>query len=263
MSDQQAVALLLEYEGTAYAGFQVQPGQPTVQGELESALRQLLQHEVKVRGASRTDAGVHALGQVVAFPLPRPMPLSNLVHGLNYHLPKDIAVRDACKAPDAFDPRREALWRSYQYTILLRRSRSALWRGSAYQVAEQLDWDSMAWGASLIRGERDWSTFAAALSPRRNPMRRIESTTLCRSGERLTINMTANAFLPQQVRRTVGALLRLGRVKLTRDEFAALVDHGRPGQASWVAPARGLCLTHIEYGEKLHFSGTYHEDVSG
>ncbi len=259
----QRVALLLEYQGTAYAGFQVQPGQPTIQASLESALEKLYQEPLRLAGASRTDAGVHALGQVVGFRPPKVLPLSTVTQGLNYYLPKDIAVRDASPIPETLDLRRDALRRTYRYDMLLRPTRTALWRDWTYQVSGPLDVPAMTWGAGLVCGQRDWAAFAASLSPGRSPVRRVENTSVTRCGERLIVTMTANAFLPQQVRRTVGALLRLGQGKMAREEFEALVEDGRPGSAEWPAPARGLCLTHIDYGDMLRFRGASHEDLSG
>ncbi|HLF08991.1 MAG TPA: tRNA pseudouridine(38-40) synthase TruA [Dehalococcoidia bacterium] len=259
----QRVALLLEYQGAAYAGFQVQPGQSTIQGALESALEELYQEPLRVAGASRTDAGVHALGQVVGFRPPKVLPLTTVVQGLNYYLPKDIAVREASTIPETLDVRRDALRRTYRYDMLLRPARTALWRDWVYQLSGPLDVSVMTWGAGLVWGQRDWSAFAASLSPGRSPVRRVEATSVRRCGERLIVTMTANAFLPQQVRRTVGALLRLGQGKMTGEEFDALVKNGKPGSAEWPAPARGLCLTHIDYGDMLRFQGASHEDLSG
>jgi tRNA pseudouridine38-40 synthase len=259
----QRVALLIEYQGTSYAGFQIQPGQHTIQGCLETALQQLYGQRIQAVGAGRTDAGVHAVGQVVAITAPKTLPFRDLVMGLNSYLPKDIAVRDTCEVSLDFNPRRDALRRTYRYTALLRQSRSALLRDWAYQLVGRLDIPLMNWAASLIYGERDWSAFSATLSSQRSAVRWIEATTMMRCGEHLSFTMTANAFLPQQVRRTVGALIRLGQGKLEADDFKALVEEGGPGAASWPVPARGLCLIRIDYGDKLSFRGGFDENVSG
>src|SRR5690349_16737073 len=155
--------LTVEYEGTAYQGWQVQPGGPTVQAVLEQALATALREPVRVRGAGRTDAGVHATGQVVAVPVTRvPRDLDRLRRSLNALTPDDVAIRDVAVVDDAFDPRRHATSRLYVYRIWNGPAPSPFWRRFAWHVTRPLDVDAMATGAAALVGEHDFAAFRAA-----------------------------------------------------------------------------------------------------
>ena len=240
------LALVLEYEGTQYAGFQLQPHQPTIQGELERALALLTGAATRVYAASRTDAGAHAWGQVVAFWTRAPHPPETFVQGLNFYLPTDIRVRAAYRVPDAFDPRRDATAREYHYQILQRRAPSALLRRHAYYIARPLDLEAMQEAARLLPGVRDFAPFSGNVEGR-GTVRRLDRLEIKACGELVILEMEGNAFLPQQIRRMAGALVEVGTGKLTLEGFQALAESHRRGVAGLTLPARGLYLVRVRY----------------
>ncbi len=245
------IALLLEYEGTAYAGSQLQANAPTVQGTVEAALRSLTGERVRLALAGRTDAGVHAKGQVASFLTARDYPLEAFVDGLNAHLPEDIAVVAAAQVPLGFDVRRHARRRWYRYTLLLRPARSALLRSFAWHLRGPLDVAAMARAAGLLQGEHDFASFTRPDQAGRRTVRTVYRCSLQRRGPLLLLDMEANAFLPQQVRRTVGALVELGRGRLSPAELVDMLARPRPGAARWAAPPHGLCLMRVYYDQEI------------
>ena len=245
------IALLLEYQGTAYAGSQLQANAPTVQGAVEAALRTLTGEHARLALAGRTDAGVHAKGQVASFLTARGYPLQAFVEGLNAHLPADIAVLAAAEVPVAFDVRRQARRRWYRYTVLLRPARPALLRHFAWHLRGPLDVEAMARAAPLFEGEHDFASFTRPELAGRRTLRLVQRCRLQRRGPLLLLDMEANAFLPQQVRRTMGALVELGRGRLSWDELEGLLAHPRPGAAPWAAPPHGLCLMRVYYDQEI------------
>ena len=239
----------IEYDGTAFAGSQVQPNARTVQGELEEALNRLIGERIRVRLAGRTDAGVHATGQVAAFCLPRVLPwpgrLPELRRRLNGLLPPDLAVRSLRPAPPGFDPRRDALWRVYRYRVRTGGATRPLERHRTVEIGERLDVDAMRDAAELLTGERDFAALGS--DARGRTVRRLAEVRVTRRGELVEIRVTANAFLRRMVRSIVAILLEVGRGRLTAPEAAALLD--RPGRAlhGRAAPPRGLTLERIVY----------------
>ncbi len=264
------IALLLEYEGTRYAGSQLQVNAPTIQGELEAAILKTTGETARATFAGRTDAGVHALGQVAAFDTSSALPVETVRDALNAWLPRDIAVRAAAPVEATFDPRRQALRRRYRYVVENRAVRPAPGRELCWHVARPLDAAAMAEAASLIAGEHDFAAFAGALDPStssgrspstssgrspstgsgRSTVRRLESLTVARDGTRVTIEATANAFLPHQVRRMVGALVEVGAGRLTANAFGALLG-GPPSSAGPAAPPQGLFLVSVDYARAI------------
>jgi len=256
------VALLVEYEGTRYAGFQVQPHAPTVQGALEEALYQLTGVHSRVQGAGRTDAGAHARMQVVAFTTEAPYPLQAFVEGLNAHLPPDIRVWGAVEAPKGFDPRRHALRREYHYHIWNHPAPPALWRGFAHHEPRTLDLPAMRQALAYLVGERDFAPFARAPSrPGTSTVRRLERAHLGRMGRLVVLCLVGNAFLPGQVRHIAGALVQVGLGRLTVEGFRALAEQGAPGPAGPALPACGLCLMRVEYPPALWQGPTWPPDL--
>jgi len=242
------VLMILEYEGTQYHGFQFQPGLATVQGELESAILKLTGEGVRVIAASRTDAGVHAQGQVVSFRIRSALPAETFIKGLNYYLPEDIAVNSACRVKSDFDVRRNARSREYRYTILNRRARSPLQRRFAYSVSSPLGVESMEEACEALVGEHDFTPFAGPTASKViNFVRTVHKAEIGKKGDLLTFDMEANSFLPQQVRRTVGALIEVGRGKKTVEEFGEMARSKKRGVAGPTAPAHGLCLMKVNY----------------
>ena len=243
------VALVLEYDGTAYAGFQRQANAPSVQASVEEAWRLLTGSTARLKAAGRTDAGVHATGQVVAFETTSALTTEELQRGLGHYLPSDIAVTAAYEAPAGFDPRRDALSRVYRYTLLSRRSRSPLRRRSAYLVGRPVDIATMQECLAYLEGMRDFAPFSGPVDEGASTIRRLFRTAVWREVDEVHLELEGNAFLPQQVRRTVGAVLLVGVGKETVQAFKAQADSGRRGTAHWVVPPWGLCLRQVNYQE--------------
>ncbi len=239
---------LVEYNGTYYYGFQLQTSLPTIQGEMEKALWKLTGEKSRVMAASRTDAGVHAKGQVVSFRTGSPLPPETFINGLNYYLPRDIAVKAAYRVNDSFNVRRRALSREYNYYILNSRTRSPLREGFSYLVGGHLDIEAMNQACQALAGEHDFASFASSAGVGiKNTIRRVYRAEMEKDGELAVFNMVANSFLPHQVRNTVGALIRVGLGKMTVDEFYYIIEVKKPGLAGPTAPACGLCLTQVNY----------------
>ncbi len=240
------IALVIEYEGSAYAGSQYQKNSRTVQGELEKALRKLTRKAIRVALAGRTDAGVHAKGQVAAFLTTVPYELGVFQRALNSHLPKDIAVRSAHEVALGFDVRRSARRRWYRYRIYNGHSRRPLFRSQSWHVPEPLDVDAMREAAQELVGRRDFAALAAPVTGR-STVRTVHAVELRRQRCWVVFDIEGDAFLPQQVRRTVGALVRVGQGKETVEGFRRLLASARPGAATFAAPAAGLCLMAVRY----------------
>ncbi len=252
MSDVRRLALLLEYDGAGFAGSQLQPGRRTVQGTLEEAFEGLTGGPGRAAFAGRTDAGVHALGQVAAVDTASRLDRGAVLRALNHRLPADLAVRAVADVEAGFDPRRMATGRTYRYTIRHGVPRSPLARSREWLRGGVLDVEAMARAAALLpRERRDWSAFAGRVPDGYTTMRTLRRCEVQRAGaHRVVVTMEAEAFLPHQVRLTVGALARVGSGSLAPEAFAALVD-GAPGSAGPSAPPQGLVLCSVEYPSGL------------
>lgn len=257
------LALLLEYDGSRYRGSQWQATDLTIQGELEKAIHKLTGEKIRIKMASRTDAGVHARGQVVAFETASRLEPGVIVKGLNHYLPVDIAVRAACRAKEGFDPRRQALSRSYSYRILSADAPSPLRRGQSHRVSGVLDTGVMNKACRGLVGEQDLSSFASGMAgEKKNPVRRIYEAAVEREGDVVVFRITAASFLPHQVRNTVGALLRLGLGRMTLDEFKGIIRARKFGLAGPAVAACGLCLDEVSYaGGVLEWEKERNEDI--
>jgi len=242
----------MEYDGTHYHGFQLQDGSPTIQGETEEALWKLTGERLRVMAASRTDAGVHAKGQVVSFRTKSHLPLLAFINGLNYYLPRDIAVKAAHRVGDSFNVRRDAISREYNYYILNSLTRSPIRKGFSYLVTGHLDIEAMNLACQALIGEHDFASFASCIGVgTKNTMRNVYRAKIDKDGELAVFNMVANSFLPHQVRNTVGALIRVGLGKVSVDQFHSIIEAKKPGLAGPTAPACGLCLMRINYPSPL------------
>jgi tRNA pseudouridine38-40 synthase len=250
MAETRRIALLVEYDGTPFAGSQAQPGRSTVQLALETALEAFTTEKQRVRFAGRTDAGVHAVGQVVTLDTTTAHPATRFRDALNHFLPEEVGVRAACEVSSDFDPRRDATSRLYRYVIEDGRPRSPLTRRRAWQRRDPLDNRSMSRAASLLPRERsDWSAFAGPLSEERSALRTLHRCEVKRCApHRLEVWMEADAFLAHQVRRTVGALERVGVGRMQPEEFAGLVE-APPSSVGPAAPPQGLTLMTVQYPE--------------
>ncbi len=243
------IAMVVEYDGSRYAGSQFQRSLPTIQSELEAALYKLNGEAVRVSLASRTDAGVHARGQVVSFNTTAGLPLRAYTHGLNYYLPPDIAVRSACVAGMDFNPRRHALRREYEYYITNSATRSPLWQGRTCHVPGALDIALMDQACQVLVGTHDFTSFTSRLEGVKSAVRHVYQAGMRREGELVVFKILANAFLPHQVRYIVGTLIRTGQKRLAVDEVKTILQACQPSLAGPVAPACGLYLNRIEYAK--------------
>lgn len=242
------IRLVVEYDGTSLHGWQRQANGATVQAHLESALAELLQHEVKVTGASRTDAGVHARGQVASFRTEKTIPVHGIRRGLNSLLPDSIAISDAADAPDDFHPRFSATGKHYRYTLLLRPDRSPRWRDRAWHISESLDLAAMRTGAAALLGEHDFGAFRAAGCTAKTTIRRIESIDIADPAEGLVaVDVRGNAFLRMMVRIVVGTLVDVGAGRFTPAQVAEILASTDRTKAGKTAPAHGLELVEVRY----------------
>lgn len=246
------IALIVEYDGSGYYGFQLQVNLPTIQGELEKALFRLTGERVRVTSASRTDSGVHALEQVVSFRTESLLAPETFAGGLNHYLPVGIAVKTAHRVSDSFDVRRHALSREYNYYILNNTVRSPIRAGFCHLVTGKLDILAMHRAAQALIGEHDFASFVTgAETETKNTRRRVYQAKVEKDGDLVVFNMVANSFLTHQVRNTVGALIRVGLGKMTAGEFCSIIEAKKHALAGATAPARGLCLLRVNY--KNHF----------
>jgi tRNA pseudouridine38-40 synthase len=244
---------IIEYDGTAFAGSQVQPNARTVQGELEEALNRLIGERIRVRLAGRTDAGVHATGQVAAFRLPRRGVgrdgTADLRRRLNAVLPPDLAVRSLRAASPGFDPRRDARRRVYRYRIRMNGAKHPLDRHRTLEIDDRLDVAAMQAAADRMVGERDFASLGADEHGR--TVRHLADVRVTRRGDLVEVRVTANAFLRRMVRSIVAVLLAAGRGRLAPDEVEGLL--GRTGRAldGRAAPAKGLTLERVVYASAI------------
>lgn len=243
-------ALTLEYDGAAFAGWQYQENAPTVQAALEAAIGRLFRERRRVGGASRTDAGVHALGQVAVFDLAHPLPAARLVAALNSVLPPSIRVLSARTVARDWDPRRTSRRKTYRYLIHDRAVASPLWAGRAWQVLRRLDLAAMERTAGVLVGRHDFSAFRAAGCQAEHPVRTVYALTLARRGDLITIRVSADAFLYHMVRNLVGTLVEVGRGRMTPAQVRRVLRTRDRTQAGPTAPAEGLYLERIVCGRR-------------
>ena len=256
--EQRRLALVVEYQGTHYHGFQLQDDHPTVQGELEQALHRLTGQQVRIRGASRTDSGAHARAQVVDFIAPVPLATDVFLRGLNFYLPPDIKVRGSYEADLDFHSRKSATARTYRYTILNTPTPSPLMREFSHWVRDPLNVDAMNEAASVLHGVHDFAPLAGTVSPDRTTVRDMRLWRIWRDGDHVLMETTANGFLPHQIRRTGAVLLEIGLGRLEPETLQGIIA-GETIVPAWCAvlPAKGLCLMSVEYNDfPLESKGT-------
>jgi len=238
--------LIVEYDGTDYHGWQIQPDAPTIQGVLEGALRRMLGESVRVAAAGRTDAGVHAAGQVVSCTLQRAVAADTLLRGLNALTPRDVSIRDAAVVADDFDPRRAARSRVYLYRIWNARWPSPFWRRYAWHVVQPLDLTRMRVAAASLVGEHDFSSFQGAGCDAEHAVRRVLRSEIEQRGPLFSFTIEATAFLRHMVRNIAGTLVEVGDGSRTPDVSTLLAARDRTA-AGPTAPACGLCLSRVNY----------------
>ncbi len=256
------LALLLEYDGTGYGGSQYQKNAPTVQGALERALSSLTGEPIRVALAGRTDAGVHAGGQVASFVTSSARDPDVFRKALNALLPADISVRDVAGVPLTFDPRRHAASRWYRYTFDIGPSRSALRRLRVWHIGRQLDLAAMSQATALLPGPHDFAAFAPPHAARRGSTWRTVRQARVMEGKAGLVHFDIEtiAFLSHMVRRLAASLVAVGGGKLTVEDFGALIQDAVAGKVAATAPPRGLCLMKVRYESGL-FDDETDEDI--
>ncbi|HEY7941175.1 MAG TPA: tRNA pseudouridine(38-40) synthase TruA [Candidatus Limnocylindrales bacterium] len=237
-------AARVEYDGTDFAGFQFQPGRRTVQGALEAALTTVSgDGRVRVSAAGRTDAGVHATGQVIAFTV-RDMADERLARSMDTLLPADVGLRALWRVEAGWQPRRAARYRAYRYTVW-NGPRSPLRERTALGVRQPLDTAAMARAALVLEGRHDFTAFGTA---HRQPIRTLHRVRVRREGRRITIDVIGDAFLRQMVRSLAAALIRVGRGEATADDLRLALESRPRAFEGAVAPPHGLCLRRVGLG---------------
>jgi tRNA pseudouridine38-40 synthase len=240
--------LTIEYDGTGYVGWQRQDNGPSVQGALEDAVRGYCQVDALVQGAGRTDAGVHARGQVAHVDLPRDDAPDIVAKALNAHLrPQPIAVVEAEVVPPTFHARFSATERGYIYTILNRRAPPVMERDHVWWVATPLDARAMHDAAQVLVGRHDFTSFRAAACQAESPVKTLDELNVTRDGDTIRIATRARSFLHHQVRNMAGALRAVGDGRWTRDDLMRILAARDRSAGGVTAPAAGLCLMHVRY----------------
>ncbi len=241
------IAAIVEYDGTGFAGWQYQTHAPSIQDAVQRAIGFVAGHPVDAICAGRTDAGVHAVGQVVHFDTDAARTPRAWVLGANTKLPKSIALQWAREIDPAFHARHSAFRRTYRYCILNRSARSALHHARAAWIPRPLDADAMHRAAQALIGEHDFSAFRSIECQSNTPVRRVEAASVCREGDHLWLELTANAYLHHMVRNIVGTLLEVQREQEPAAAMARILEGRDRRIAGMTAPAAGLYLWRVEY----------------
>jgi len=240
------VKAVVEYDGTQYFGFQIQPGRPTIQGELEAALHSVTSAAIRIVGGGRTDAGVHALGQVISFPVEWNHPLEDLQNALNANLPQDIVVKGIAAAADGFHARYSAKGRHYRYLLFSGRVRAPLLERYAWRVGRDLSLERLQAASDSIVGEHDFGAFGESPSGD-STVRAVLSAQWRREGHLLVWDVTANAFLRRMVRTLVGTMVWVAAGRLSPESFEGLLGTPDRSAVAPPAPPNGLCLVEVLY----------------
>jgi tRNA pseudouridine38-40 synthase len=240
--------LLIEYDGTPFAGWQIQAADVTVQGVLAAAVTAFSGDAVAIQGAGRTDAGVHALGQVAHLDLKREWDTDTVRDAINAHLrPHPVAVLSAERVADDFDARFSAIKRHYRYRIVNRRADLALERARAWRVPRRLDEAAMHAAAQRLVGRHDFTTFRAAECQAKSPVKTLDLLRVVREGDEVQVQASARSFLHNQVRSMVGSLVLVGDGKWSADDLTAVLAARDRMQCGQVAPPGGLYLVRVDY----------------
>lgn len=248
------IRITVEYEGTAYCGWQIQTGQETIQGRLVEAIKSITGLEVNLIGAGRTDAGVHALGQVANFRIEHPLEADRFAEAINYYLPDDIRVKSSGEVELDFHARKSALWRRYRY--LIGSEKSAVHRHFRWAQPYDLNLPDLQKAAALIIGDHDFGPFCVVRSRKENNRCQVQAAKWLRVGPLLLFEIRANRFLHGMVRSLVGGMLNLAAVNpdnnklnLTLDKFANIIESRTDERVTFTAPAHGLYFVSVGYKE--------------
>ena len=241
------IRLLIEYDGTNYAGWQWQKNDKTIQETLSKAVVQVVQEPVKIYGAGRTDAGVHALGQVANFNTNSNIPSKRLIRAINFYLPHDITVKEAVDVEESFHAQYNAVSKVYQYTLFNDWIRTSLSRNFCYVCGFQLDMDKMTHAAQYLTGTHDFTSFTTRALQEKNRIRTIKKLEMKKEGKYIYFTVEADGFLYNMVRSIVGTLIEVGRGKTAVENVKVILDARNRNLAGPTAPAKGLCLMEVKY----------------
>jgi tRNA pseudouridine38-40 synthase len=240
------IRLKIEYDGTAYSGWQLQPNAPTIQGELEKAIAQVIGKEMRIIGSGRTDTGVHALSQTANFKSETNIEIERIAPAINHHLPSDIVVHSAEDVPLEFHSQYAAKAKTYRYLICNSKNRPALNRNRQAWVRYELDFEAMCSAAEGLEGTHDFKSFASE-SKGKDTTRTVSSLALAKEGDLISLEITANGFLYNMVRSIVGTLIDVGRGHITVADVAKMLEAKDREMGGPVSPACGLYLVRVEY----------------
>ena len=243
------VKMVVAYDGTNYCGWQIQPNGVTIEQKLNEALTDLLQEPIKVTGASRTDAGVHSLGNVCIFDTNTRMPAEKISYALNTRLPEDIVVQDSCQVPESFHPRFSKSRKTYEYRILNQKFRNPTRRLDTHFYYYDLDVEAMQRAAAYLVGEHDFKSFASTGGQAETSIRTIYSLDLEKRDSIITIRVKGNGFLYNMVRIIAGTLIQVGAGEILPEEIPAILEAKDRSAAGPTAPAKGLTMIGLEYEE--------------
>ena len=243
-------SITIEYDGTAFVGWQVQAEGTSVQGVLMAAIEAFSGERGAVRGAGRTDSGVHALAQVAHFDLSKEWDPFRVSEAINFHVrPHSVCVLECRRVPDTFDARFSAIQRHYLYRILTRRAQPVLDANRVWWLTQPLDVNTMQAAAQVLIGHHDFTTFRAAQCQANSPMRTIDALSVRCHGDEILIEVAARSFLHNQVRSMVGSLKHVGEGKWTTADLQRALQAADRKACGPVAPASGLYLARVDYGE--------------
>jgi tRNA pseudouridine38-40 synthase len=242
------IKLLIEYDGTNYLGWQIQPKGPTLQGILEEKLGLLTGEPIQLFGSGRTDSGVHALGQVAHFKTQSQMDIRSMQRALNSLLPRDIVIQKIEEVEESFHARKHSKSKVYEYRILNRNLRSAFYRGYVWHIPLKLDLKEMRKATEALIGEHDFSSFRSVGSPTKTAVRKVIRAEWKRGRDGLIrFEIEANGFLKQMVRSIVGTLVEVGKSRMNAAEIRKILDSKDRKKAGPTAPAHGLFLKEVKY----------------
>ncbi len=241
------IKLIVQYDGSRYSGWQIQPGKRTIQGELVEALSNLVGVRTFVHGASRTDAGVSALGQAALFEIDSPIPTENFPEAINDRLPPEIVIVAAEEAPPKFDLLGDAKSKLYRYTIYTDRHRPVLRLNQCWHIPKKLDVAAMSRAAQMLVGTKDFKSFATAKDKREQTIRTIFSCNVTTEDKWIYVDVEGDGFLYNMVRNIVGTLVEVGLGRWNPEKINEILQAKDRQVAGPLAPAVGLCLIKIEY----------------
>lgn len=244
------IKLVVAYDGTHYSGWQLQSNGVTIESVLNRHLSDLLKEEITVTGASRTDAGVHSLGNVAVFDTDTRIPAEKISYALNTRLPEDIAVQDSCEVEPDFHPRHVESRKTYEYRILNRKFPLPTCRRDTYFVHRNLDVEKMKQAAEYLQGEHDFKSFCSVHAQVKSTVRTIYEIHVKKENDIITIRITGNGFLYNMVRIIAGTLIQVGHGSFCPEDIKTILERKDRQAAGPTAPALGLTMIGIEYGKK-------------